>query len=260
MIVFLHFHKAGGSSVVERAEASGYVLPPRHANGHPIGEDGSILRPWEHGDAQLREFFLSLQHAGVDFLALEWGFPRLDILAEVPDVEVWVLVRDPFARAQSNYAFDYANGHTDAKSFSAYRNSHIGEFTRDNYYARAVLGEQVVADSSPETLETLLSQIPGLFANAAVLENRESVERFYSRMKPAVEGKTVPHQKRANSRVGILRRCWRAYRALRRGRLDLVPRQLRRFPPQPDSADWVQSNRLDLAFYAAVARVWCPPT
>ncbi len=221
LVWFLHFHKAGGSSLVELARRNGETFYPRSANGNPMSPDGKTIRLWELGPEGLETFVQEARDAGVSFVASEWGVPDLAVLSGIPQLVTVTVLRDPVARLLSNFAFDYAHGFTQARSLREYRNHHTALYTLDNYYCRQVLGSAWVEDGDPHALlETAGSRLARV-DHVALLEGAYPFEGIREALGWQVDG---PHQ---NSSIGQAERMKRSLRMAGRGRLDLASRALR---------------------------------
>lgn len=113
MILFLHIHKAAGSSIA-RLFSSVYRPPPGHFYNAQLT---SVLNPrkivdwvWGKSDAEIVREARSMISRGIEFVSLEWTFPRPSALAALKKelgVVILLGIRDPYRRAVSDYKFTY---------------------------------------------------------------------------------------------------------------------------------------------------------
>lgn len=137
MLVFLHLHKAAGTTVVRAAIESGLKLPKNHANGHPTDSEGNRVMLDAMKQEELESFFGKLRDDSVEFLAIEWGFPRIERLDSVPGLQFATVLRDPVDRAISNYRMDMVYQYSGDRvfGFDTYTKE-PGIYCADNYYLR----------------------------------------------------------------------------------------------------------------------------
>lgn len=141
MIVFFHFHKAAGSTLVASAIDSGLRPPPKHANGHPLDDDGQPVVFAGKDFAWTRQYFDQMREQGVQFLAIEWWFPPLEYLLSISGLRLCTIIREPFQRAVSNYLMDIREHYMTRRIYS-FRDYFDGSapFRTDNYYIREICG------------------------------------------------------------------------------------------------------------------------
>lgn len=136
MILYLHMHKCAGTSVVRAAQASGLRLPQRHHNGNLIGADE---RPIKYRRVARPELVALLQQQidqGVQFMAMEWDFPRWEMFDGLGPLRFFTSLRDPLARAISNFRMDKVAGWIDRDvAFADYINGDA-LYCSDNYYVK----------------------------------------------------------------------------------------------------------------------------
>lgn len=140
MIIYLHMHKCAGTSVIRAAQASGLRLPAVHQNGNLLNEDGSPLK--YRGMARETLAALLNRHidAGVEFMAMEWDFPRRDVFDGIGPLRFFTTLRDPLSRAISNFKMDKVAGWIDPdQSFADYIDGGA-LYCSDNYYVK-ILGQ-----------------------------------------------------------------------------------------------------------------------
>lgn len=165
MIVFLHMHKAAGSSIIRSAAASGLRLPAVHQNGNLLNPDGSPIK-YRRVDRDGLHALLDRQIAdGVDFMAMEWDFPRWDWLAERDDLTWFTVLRDPLDRAISNFRMDkVAEWIPRERRFDDYVNGDA-LYCSENYYIK-IINQLWPLDTATEAhlarAETILRHFSGV--------------------------------------------------------------------------------------------------
>ena len=136
MILYLHMHKCAGTSVVRAAAASGLRLPAQHQNGNLIAADDRPIKYRGMPSADLAALLDRQSDAGVQFMAMEWDFPRPEQFAGTRALRTFTSLRDPLARAISNFRMDKVAGHIDpAVRFGDYINGDA-LYCSDNYYVK----------------------------------------------------------------------------------------------------------------------------
>jgi len=141
MIVFFHFHKAAGSTIVQSAEMMGLRFARSHANGHPLDSSGQPVTFAGKDFGWLQGFFAALADDGVQFISIEWWFPPVEMMLKIHGLTMCTVLRDPFNRAVSNFKMDLqqsylgnrAYGMQSYLDFSAPHRSH-------DYYTREICG------------------------------------------------------------------------------------------------------------------------
>jgi len=131
-VLFLHFHKAAGSSIVNYFDEKGLISVPNR-NGNPLNPTGSLYKLWEMDDAALSLVLDELDRAGNYFVAVEWGIPNLKLFRD-KGYKVVTVIREPKERLISNYRFDirYFIKNT---PFDIYIDSPQIAYQRPDYYS-----------------------------------------------------------------------------------------------------------------------------
>jgi hypothetical protein len=136
MIIYLHMHKCAGTSVVRAAQAGGLRLPALHQNGNLLDPDGKPLKYRNVSRADLAMLLLQHRADGVEFIAMEWDFPPFDWFDEGPPVRFFTSLREPAARAISNFRMDKVAGWiAPDMRFGDYINGDA-LYRSDNYYTK----------------------------------------------------------------------------------------------------------------------------
>ena len=140
MIVYLHMHKCAGTSVVRSALSSGLRLPAMHQNGNLVDD---AQKPLKYRGMEREALIGLLQRQrddGVEFVAMEWDFPRFDLFGAMPGLRFFTSLREPVARAISNFKMDKAAGWiVPDMRFADYINGDA-LYRSDNYYTK-ILGQ-----------------------------------------------------------------------------------------------------------------------
>ncbi len=136
LIWFIHFHKAGGTSIVDLAQANRERFWPRHLNGNPVDDQGQQIKLWKYSDRELRHFIDQCQNRQVTFVATEWAMPNLRVLGHDRRIKLITCLRDPLARYVSNFYFDLHHGFTPARNLRQYKDTRERTITMFNYYCR----------------------------------------------------------------------------------------------------------------------------
>jgi hypothetical protein len=149
VIVYLHMHKCAGTSVIRAAQASGLRLPRMHRNGNLIDAVGCEIKFRRMADPAIVALLREQIDAGVEFLAMEWDFPALGLIEQAGPVRLFTSLRDPLARAISNFRMDKAAGWIAPDlRFTDYIDA-TALYRSDNYYTR-ILGQRWPGDPLAE--------------------------------------------------------------------------------------------------------------
>lgn len=254
LIWYVHFHKAGGSSLVRLAKENGEILYPHHGNGNPLRSDGKDIRTWELSPGGLHDFVDSAIRNGVSFVASEWGVPNLEELEQRDDVTTVTLLREPVGRMISNFKFDFYRPFESSRSrIEDYTDHYLIPWTHSNYYARTLLSEAWREDGDQNVLQDAAFERLTHIDVVAPLEARDAYARISDTVGWASrEARTVNSSGMSpRLRLRMLRK------RLAEGRLDLVPRALQ--TPRVSEAmrgRLVHENAIDIGVYDRVRREW----
>jgi Sulfotransferase family len=248
LVWFQHFHKAGGTSVVQLAKINGEHLYPRHKNGNPHASNGRLIELWNLDERDLTRFVDSCEQQNVTFVSTEWGLPLTEVLRNDPRVTTVTCLRDPLHRFTSNYYFCLYHGHTAARRVEDYVNSCAGPrgaYTMFNYYCRVLARH----DNRPEVVdEALYRKARTVLAG---FEYCTRLEAGLATLSDALGWRhREVHERKTEYGFG------KALKFLARGRFDLV---LRRFthPKAALPADFVErfvrENQWDIRLYDELA-------
>jgi hypothetical protein len=245
---FLHFHKAGGTSVVELARRNGEVLHDPNLNGSPLSPDRKVLRLWERSGQGLHDYLDAALDAGVTFVASEWGVPDLEVLAERPDARVVTVMRDPIRRIVSNFQFDQKYGYSEWHSLSAWVDHPVKTHTFSNYYTRMLARHEWREDAPADEMTAAAWRNLLLVDNVVLMDQPDWVATLCKRLG------WYPyeiHENASNLAIGDSSRL-RA-RHLRHGRLDLFAQTFRHHrPDEREMQGLILANQLDIALYERV--------
>jgi hypothetical protein len=205
MLIFLHMHKCAGSTVVRKARQAGLVLPEHNHNGNLVKPNGRNLR-YETMDADAVRLVLERQASkGVEFFAIEWDFPPVEYFRCDVSIDLFTVLRDPFARAVSNYRFAKLSGsvHKDVvfQELMNWSYSKAGPLARSaNYYTRKLCSELSLAPIGESHLKRA-AEVLDAFKSVIVLE-RDDLDLELERLGMTGEVK-VAKQTAALSRYGV---------------------------------------------------------
>lgn len=175
MIIYLHMHKCAGTSVVRAAIASGLALPRRHQNGNLIDEAGQPVKYRRLDPDGLPALIRQQREDGVQFMAMEWDFPRFEQFDGLGPLRFFTTLRDPLARAISNFRMDKVAGWIDrAMPFSAYINGDA-LYRSDNYYVK-IVRQLWPLDTASEDDLAYATGVLGRFEAVAVIEQHNLPE------------------------------------------------------------------------------------
>jgi len=136
MIVYQHMHKCAGTSVVRAAQASGLRLPAVHRNGNLLNDQGKPLKYRGIARADFGALIRQQIDQPVDFMAMEFDFPRWEMFEGLAPLRFFTTLRDPLARAISNFRMDKVHGWIDREvAFADYINGDA-LYCSDNYYIK----------------------------------------------------------------------------------------------------------------------------
>ena len=205
-LVFLHNHKAGGTSVNEAILRSGRTPWPVASRGKPIKssmEPGPLLPIWTYSPDQWRSFWRQAGRRGVNFVEFEWDFfADFRAVAAVVPCDWVTVLRDPYKRFLSDFWFHRGrfnhsrcchlsnNGFQymlmNLTTWSIYTGSAHAEYANShnepNYYVKVLngLGTTWGAEVGPAHLEHAKAVLRS-FTTVAILEDRASMARLEAR-------------------------------------------------------------------------------
>lgn len=242
---FLHFHKAGGTSVVALARRNGEVLHDPNLNGCPLTPDRKVLRLWERSPTGLHDYLDAAIKSGVTFVASEWGMPDLEVLSARPDVQVVTVIREPIRRIISNFQFDQKYGYSEWHSLADWVDRPVRTHTFSNYYTRMLARHAWRDDAPADELVSAAWRNLALVDTAVVMEQQDWVGTLCRRLN------WVPYETHENrSTLPFVDGARLRGRHLRHGRLDLFAHSFRHFrPTEHEVQALTEANRLDIQLY-----------
>jgi hypothetical protein len=250
LIVFVHFHKAGGTTIVNAARANEETMPRYHQNANPYTADGKPIRFWEFSDIGLFRYLDNEIEQGTTFLACEWGIPDLRVLANHPKVVIVTLLREPISRILSNFRYDYLNGYTGHKDVHSYVDDHIALHTMSNYYSRMLLGRAWVGDAEPAELVQRAVNRLELVDYAGILEMPTSLDRVASGMGWESSFATTIDNR---TEIPAKARFKAVAQFVLHGRVDIATRAIRAKTPEPTGLEALhRRNGVDVEIYRTV--------
>lgn len=190
VVLFLHFHKAGGTSVNNKMKALKRHYPNRNANPWNA-QKNQIIPLWTFQKGKLAKFITQCQEDGVQYIACEWdGFHHWDTIDwAAMNVQLITCFRDPYKRFMSDYLLqarglsmqDYAKeekwwfqGRSEHQHFRVNHN-------RFNYYTKMLLARASEPDETIELNDTDLKHAKAIlkcFHTIVILELPETHEQL----------------------------------------------------------------------------------
>jgi len=104
IIIFLHFHKCGGSSINKMFGK--YKKFKVHKNCNPYRNNKNIIMFWNFKKNQFNKFKNELINNKVEYIALEWNYFKYYNTLDFNNIELITCFRDPYERYISNMRFD----------------------------------------------------------------------------------------------------------------------------------------------------------
>ena len=179
MRIFFHCHKAAGTTVTHAAAASGMRLPDGHRNGNPVDGDGRIIDWAKLPDDETQALLEEYKRSGIDMISFEFSMPKWSVLEAVEGLEFFTVLREPIARAFSNYRMDILNNYVKRDrvfGFASYMSSE-SLFRSDNYYTRFFSRVSPKAKLTRDHLAFARRRLEG-FSAVAVLERNNLAQKF----------------------------------------------------------------------------------
>lgn len=179
MLVFFHCHKAAGTTVIHAAKASGLKLPENHRNGNPFDQNGKRI-DWDALSAeQAVDQLEGLKKQGVDMIALEFNTPAWSVLDQIDGLRLFTILRDPAARALSNFRMDVRN-HAPLRrqvfGVPSYMND-SSLFRSNNYYTRFFCGVGPKAKLGRDHLQFAKHKL-ATFEQVCILERGDMAQKL----------------------------------------------------------------------------------
>lgn len=189
LVWFQHFHKAGGTSIIEAARSAGYRFFEPNINGNPMESLKTPIPLWDLDKKELSEWLTHQGEKGVNFICAEFGFSHAVFDITTPSLKRIASIRRPKDRLISNFIYDVAEGYTRATTILDYMQPDKTH-TMPDYYTRLITkdtGEQarlgaiaaikrfdyVSVLEVPETFSILRSHLPGLTSRHSNRTNYE---------------------------------------------------------------------------------------
>ncbi len=185
MYFFLHMHKCAGSTVVRKAKLSKLKLAENHRNGNMVRPSGRTVRFTELSEGSVQRLLTDVHESGVQFIASEFDFPKIEYLACGVPIDLFTVLRDPLSRASSHYRFAklYGSVHKDVnfKEFMNFSFTKKGPLSRtSNYYTRKLCSMSALEPLGPEQLERAM-QVLESFRSVILLE-RDNLDAELSKI------------------------------------------------------------------------------
>lgn len=196
-LVFVHYHKGGGTTFVAMAKANGAGLPAASRNGDPVQfRRGPRDEWWTKSASDQWAWFQRLRHQGTRFISTEKGFPAPDRLLAPAGIVYAVVVREPVSRFVSYYFWRYRDKSVGSKA-KAYAIDSLGldrgiaalrpgapsfaKFVEDSapldgYYVRRILGKNETADVTNVDLDRAVYTLRHTFSLVLVTDKLSQLD------------------------------------------------------------------------------------
>ena len=160
-VIFFHCHKAGGTTIVDAAKRSGFKLPQDHRNGNPLDSEGKAIKWFRLSDEEATRNISRLNDEGVNFFCFEFSIPKFSVLDKFEDFHYITVLRDPLARAYSNFKMDVFHRYVDPVKISHFSKYMNGDnlVQSNNYYTRFFSGLRNQGSVDKSHLETAIKFI-----------------------------------------------------------------------------------------------------
>lgn len=172
-ILFLHFHKAGGTTI--NRLFNNKKKYPLNKNGNPYLDKETIIHFWNFNLEQFEQFKRMLKKLEVRFIAMEWNFFKNDV--SFNGVRLITCLRDPYDRFISNLNYDkkldareYQKENIKCSDYVNKKPFYIN-YNKNNYYVKLLNGlgdrpDVEVDESDLENAKKLLEK----FRDIIILE------------------------------------------------------------------------------------------
>lgn len=139
------------------------ILPPAHKNGHLLNAQGhAVAGMARFSRAKIDKLLRPLVQSGVELLAIEWDFPRLEKFPKDLGLRYFTIFRDPVERLLSNFAYDVVVSGSSAKNVHEWME--IPEiWAQPNYYTRFFSGLRTTDDIKPSDVEHIADILSAQF-------------------------------------------------------------------------------------------------
>ena len=191
MILFLHFHKCGGSTI--NSLFSNHKKHEPNINGNPWSKSSSeIVEFWNYTKDEFNDFIGDLRSQEVGFVALEWNFFRFHAEVDLSNIELVVCMRDPYRRYRSNLARSAAERNAAGTFIAASSSKNWSDrtiwwsragidqtfrvnFNKYNYYTKMLngFGDQPDVEIDETHLDIAKKNL-SRFSTVLILENAET--------------------------------------------------------------------------------------
>ena len=181
LIIFMHFHKSGGTSIYNMFKTSGYNFHHHNHNGNPWDKNKQIIKYWNYDNIKLNLFLDHLNNNNINFIGLEWNFFKYYNEIDYNRFILITCIRDPYHRYKSNMNFynnkdtilDYYHWH----NLECRIDNCTVNYNKHNYYVRMLngLGDNPNYNIN-ETHLNIAKKNLEKFSIILILENRKSFD------------------------------------------------------------------------------------
>lgn len=183
-IVYLHFHKAAGSTVIDSLKNNYKPYKPCDPNCNPNNLNKTQINFNKFDIIDLYDFLLSKKF---DFFCLEFSFFNSNLILP-ENLKIITILREPFNRFKSNYLHDTSKDRKESainkgykidkiENFNKlnidYKNTKINLFNKNNYYVKFLNGFNKDNEINEDNYKIAIDRL-NKFHNITILENNNS--------------------------------------------------------------------------------------
>jgi hypothetical protein len=171
-ILFMHFHKAGGTTINSMANKMKKFT--QNKNGNPY-MNNELIRFWEYKNTEFENFKKYIKTNQIEFLCMEWGHFKYFNDINTSDITLITCFRDPYERYISNINYDKSNNSQKYTSNNIKYDGVYVNFNKMNYYVRMLCGlyDELDVEMTEEHLEKA-KRVLDRYDAILILENPDS--------------------------------------------------------------------------------------
>tara|TARA_Y100001933_G_scaffold256295_1_gene300767 strand:- start:108 stop:923 length:816 start_codon:yes stop_codon:yes gene_type:complete len=190
-IFFLHFHKAGGTSINNFFHKYKKFSP--NLNGEPMNDDRTCIPFWTYHRKEFNKFKSNLLKSEIKFIAFEWNYFEFYKEIDFKNIELITCIRDPYERFISNMAFtsyklqkNYKDHDEFNKEIFKKEGKYLLNFNKYNYYTKILngFGNKPNKEINKNHLEIAKNNL-SKFSVIIILDNKDTfklLQRYRSKI------------------------------------------------------------------------------
>lgn len=138
-VIFLHFHKAGGTTINSFFKKYNKWKPNR--NGNPLWLDKKYVNFWDYNREEFNIFKNILLECNIEFIAFEWNYFKFYKEIDYSNIELITCIREPYKRFISNMCVDkYNDSYKYNNATISERRRGVVNYNKYNYYTKMLNG------------------------------------------------------------------------------------------------------------------------